>query len=68
MTAVSAFVTALAEEHRLAHAELRVAEEEGDEERMAQALGRLADLQEIAARSLDVVSLDAENCAGMPLS
>lgn len=59
MTTVSAFVAALAEEHRLAHAELLVAEELGDNARRAQALGRLADLQEIASRSLDVVSLEA---------
>ncbi|MDV3223049.1 hypothetical protein [Intrasporangium sp.] len=59
MTTVSAFVAALAEEHRLAHAELRAAEEAGDEERRTQALGRLADLQDIASRSLDVVSLEA---------
>lgn len=59
MTPVSAFVEALAEEHRTAHADLRQAELEGDEARMALALGRLADLQEIVARSLDVVSLDA---------
>lgn len=59
MTTVSAFVAALAEEHRLAHSQLRAAEEAGDEELRAQALGRLADLQEIASRSLDVVSLEA---------
>ena len=59
MTTVSAFVAALAEEHRLAHAELLAAEEMGDDARRAQALGRLADLQEIASRSRDVVSLEA---------
>lgn len=59
MTTVSAFVAALVEEHRLAHAELQAAEEAGDEVAKAQALGRLADLQEIVSRSLDVVSLDA---------
>lgn len=59
MTTVSAFVAALAEEHQLASAQLRAAEEAGDEVARAQALGRLADLQEIASRSLDVVSLDA---------
>ena len=59
MTTVSAFVAALAEEHRLAHAELLAAEEIGDHTRRVQALGRLADLQEIASRSLDVVSLEA---------
>jgi hypothetical protein len=31
----------------------------GDHARRVQALGRLADLQEIASRSLDVVSLEA---------
>jgi len=59
VTPVSAFVAALAEEHRLAHAELQAAEQTGDEVRRSLALGRLADLQEIASRSLDVVSLDA---------
>lgn len=59
MTSVSAFVAALAEEHRLAHAELLAAEELGDNARRAQALGRLADLQEIASRSMDIVSLEA---------
>jgi len=68
MTTVSAFVAALVEEHRLAHAELLAAEELGDNARRAQALGRLADLQEIASRSLDVVSLEGVGGSdGMPL-
>lgn len=60
MTAVSAFMAALAEEHALANAQLRSAEHSGDEARRVQALNRLADLQDIAARSLDVVSLEAD--------
>ena len=68
MTSVSAVVAALAEEHRLAHAELLAAEELGDNARRAQALGRLADLQEIASRSMDIVSLEAvAGSDGMPL-
>jgi hypothetical protein len=54
-------VAALAEEHRLAHAELRLAQETGDEVTQALALGRLADLQDIVSRSLDVVSLEAQH-------
>ena len=68
MTSVSAFVAALAEEHRFAHAELLAAEELGDDARRTQALGRLADLQEILSRSHDVVSLEAlADSDGMPL-
>ncbi len=60
MTATSAFMAALAEEHALARSELHEAMTTGDEALRNQALGRLADLQDIAARSLDVVSLEAD--------
>ncbi len=60
MTAVSAFMAALAEEHAIARAELHRAEDTGDDALRSQALNRLADLQDIAARSLDVVTLEAE--------
>jgi hypothetical protein len=53
-------MAALAEEHALARADLRSAETSGDDALRAQALNRLADLQDIAARSLDVVSLEAD--------
>lgn len=59
MTATSAFMAALAEEHALARSELHEAMTTGDEALRNQALGRLADLQDIAARSLDIVSLEA---------
>jgi hypothetical protein len=52
-------MAALAEEHALARTELHRAVTTGDETLRSQALGRLADLQDIAARSLDVVSLEA---------
>lgn len=65
MTAVSAFMAALAEEHALARAELRCAEAAGDDALRLQALNRLADLQDIAARSLDVVVLEADEARGL---
>lgn len=60
MKVVSEFIAALAAEHALAQAELRAAKANGDEARTAMALSRLADLQDIATRSLDVVSLEAQ--------
>lgn len=65
MTAVSAFMAALAEEHALARDELRSAEATGNDALRLQALNRLADLQDIAARSLDVVVLEAEEARGL---
>lgn len=59
MTAVSAFIAALKEEHDRAHAQLRAAAESEDDVGRTLALNRLADLQDIVTRSLDVVSLEA---------
>lgn len=63
MTATSAFMAALAEEHALARTDLHRAVVTGDEVLRSQALNRLADLQDIAARSLDVVSLEADRAS-----
>jgi hypothetical protein len=53
MSVMTAFAAALEEERFLAIAELRAAEATGDESAMATAAARLADLRELAARSLE---------------
>ena len=53
MTVMTAFAAALEEERVLAVADLRSAEASGDESAMATAAARLADLRDLAARSLE---------------
>lgn len=53
MTITTAFTSALAEERAQAQAALVRALRRGDEEARLDALGRLADLGDIAQRSLD---------------